>query len=195
MKYLKVLGLAAAAAMAMTAFTAGTASATTFEVNGIAQNGAVSLKASLKSGGKVVLSRTDGSLANECASAEVAGTTASAFTGIQLTGAVNTLKFASCPHSVTVHKPGQLYIQHIAGTTDGTVGWENGEITAYFPAVFGYVSCATGSGTHIGRLTGTASGHAILHVNAVLNCGVLLVSASWKGTYVVTSPTGLGVVA
>lgn len=194
MKHLRTFGLAVAAVVATTAFAAGSASATTLEVNGIAQNGGVSLSASLKSGGKIVVSRTDGTSVNDCASSEVGGTTSS-FTGSQVTGALATLKFASCPHSVTVHNAGQLYIQHISGTTNGTVGWENGVITVYYPYVFNYVTCSSGAGTHIGTLTGTASGHAVLHINAVLNCGFLLVSATWKGTYAVTSPTGLGVIA
>ena len=55
------------------------------------------------------------------------------------------------------------------------------------------MNCKTGEGTAIGNLTGVASGHATMEINATLNCGPHLSSARWTGTYTVTSPTGLGV--
>jgi hypothetical protein len=192
MKYLKMLGLAAVAAMALMAFAAGTASATTLEVNGVTQNKAVALSASIEPGTSAVLSRTDGSLANTCTTSNVAGTT-SVFTGTKVTGALSTLTFESCTRPVTVHQKGQLYVEHEAGTTHGTVFSENAEVTVGTP--FGTVNCKTGAGTDVGTLTGVASGSATMHINAVLNCGFLLPSASWKGAYTVTSPSGLGVSA
>jgi hypothetical protein len=60
---------------------------------------------------------------------------------------------------------------------------------------FGTVNCKTGTGTDLGTLTGVSSGNATMHINAVLNCGFLLPSATFKGTYTVTSPSGLGVTA
>jgi hypothetical protein len=66
---------------------------------------------------------------------------------------------------------------------------EQAEVTVGSP--FGNLTCKTGSGTTIGRLTGKGSGGgaAILDVNAVLNCGFLVPSASWKGTYELTGAT------
>jgi hypothetical protein len=64
MKNMKI-GLAAVAAMAMVGFTAGTASATTLEVGGVAQNSSVSITASVQSGTKVVLKDTEGGRAHE----------------------------------------------------------------------------------------------------------------------------------
>ncbi|HYQ79702.1 MAG TPA: hypothetical protein VEP91_11395, partial [Solirubrobacterales bacterium] len=66
------------------------------------------------------------------------------------------------------------------------------------PTTFGFsVTCKTGEGTKIGTLTGVASSseHATVTIGAVLSCGFLLPSASLSGSYKVTSPTGLGVVA
>lgn len=58
-----------------------------------------------------------------------------------------------------------------------------------------YVNCKTGTGTHMGTLTGVKEGHATLHIDAIKNCGFFMPSATWGATFTVTSPTGLGVVA
>ena len=183
MKYLKMLGLAAVAGMAMTASTAGSASSTTLEVDGVTQNQSVAITANLQGGSEAVLARTDGSLANKCKVSHAEGATTSPYTGTQVTGPLSNLSFEECEDSVTVHDPGELFVQHISGTTDGTVFSENAEVTVFVFDSF-YVTCKTGNGTDIGRLTGKASGNAILDINAVLNCGFLLPSATWKGTYV-----------
>ncbi len=195
MKYLKILGIAAVAAMALTAFTAASASATTLEVGGAAQNKTVALSASLKSGTSAILSRTDGSLANTCTVSTVAGSTVTPFTGTTVTGPISSLTFTSCERTVTVHKAGTLHVAFKSGT-DGTVTSSNAEVTVGSP--FGTLNCKTGEGVDLGTLTGTdgtPATHAEMDINAVLNCGFLVPSASWKGTYIVTSPTGLGVVA
>jgi hypothetical protein len=192
MKNLKVLRLPMLVAMALSAVGATGASATTLEVGGVTQNASVSMTLSLTSGTSMVLSRTDASLMNTCTTSHAAGTT-SVFTGSKMTGALSTLTFSNCTRQVTPHKPGQLYIEHDPGTTNGTVFSENGEWTWSSP--FGTVNCQTGGGTDIGTLTGAAAGSPILHFNAVLNCGFLLPSATWKGSYTLTSPSGLGVSA
>ncbi len=189
---LKALGLAAAAAMAFTAFAASSASATTLEVGGFTQNQAVTIEASLVAGTSTVTSRTDGSLAHTCTQSTIKGSTVSPFTGTTVTAPLSSMTFTNCTRPFTVHKPGTLHIQHIAGTTDGTVISSETEATKV--SIFGTLTCKTGAGTHIGRLTGTASGHARIHINAVLDCGIVP-SVTWKGTYTVTSPTGLGVSA
>lgn len=204
MKYLKMLGIAAVAAMAFTAFAASTASATTLEINGVTQNGPVTIDASLASGTSAVLSRTDGSLANTCTTSTAHGTT-TVYTGTYVEGPLTGhgegtsagLTFGSCTRPVTVHDPGTLAIDY-DGDTSGEVLSKKAEVTVSTP--FGTVNCKTGEGTKIGTLTGATSisnpgVHAIMHINAVLNCGFLLPSASWKGTYTITTPTDLGVSA
>ncbi len=190
MRYLKMLGLAAVAAMAMTAFTAGSASATTLEVGGVTQNGAVTFTASAET--SLILARTDGSFANTCTESHVHGTT-TIFTGTYVTAPLSSLSFSNCIRPVTVHKPGAVEVHHIAGTTNGTVYWENSEVTMGSP--FGTINCKTGATTHVGTLTGVKEGHATFHTNAVLNCGFLVPSATTKGSYWITTPTGLGVSA
>jgi hypothetical protein len=192
MKDLKMLGLAAVAALAFTAFAASSASATTLEVGGVTQNGAVTISASLEPGTSATLARTDGTLANTCTASTIHGTT-SVFTGTKVTGPASSLTLEACTRLVTVHKAGQLYLEHETGTTNGTLFSENAEITV--STSFGTVNCKTGTGTDIGTLTGVASGSATLHFDAVLNCGFLLPSATLKGVYTVTSPQGIGVSA
>ncbi|HEX6206457.1 MAG TPA: hypothetical protein VFZ29_11695 [Solirubrobacterales bacterium] len=191
---LKNIGLAALAAMALAAFAASTASATTLELNGVTKNASVDFSASAESGTSFVVARTDGSLANTCTTSTIAGATSSKVTGTIVTGAVSSLSFGSCSETVTVDDNGRLYIEYTSGT-NGTVFSEEAEVTIKTP--FGnHVNCKTGGGTDLGTLTGKASGTATLDVNAVLNCGFLLPSATWKGSYTVTSTGGsLGVSA
>lgn len=193
MKQLKRIAAAALAATALAVTVgAGSASATTLELNGVTKNETVELSFRLNLGTSTVLSRTDGTLANTCTFSRMGGWTLT-YTGAKVTSWANWLSFESCTRPVTVHFPGKLYIEHEAGTTNGTVFSENAEVTVSTP--FGTVNCKTGFGTDIGTLTGREWGWSTLHINAVLNCGFLLPSASWKGTYETDFAPGLGVSA
>ena len=187
------VALVAMAATLVTLVGAGNASATTVEVGGSPKSDKLEITASLESGTSIVLARTDGSLASTCTASHLSGSIEAPYTGTVVTGPISSLSFSSCTRPVTVHKAGKLYFEHISGTTNGTVFSEEAEIT--FSTAFGTVNCKTNAGTDIGTLTGVKEGNATLHINAVLNCGFLLSSASWKGAYTVTSPSGLGVTA
>jgi hypothetical protein len=203
MKYLKKLGLAALAAMALTAFSAGSASATTLEIGGVVKNETVTINASIKAGTSAILRDTFGFSVNTCTGSTVHGETTYAdgvhnkYTGTRLTGPITSLTFSGCTNPVTVHKPGNLYIEHIRGTTNGTVFSEGAEVTVWSALHNTYINCKTGAGIHLGILTGVAktTEHATMDINATLNCEPHLSSAKWTGTYTVTTPTGLGVVA
>jgi hypothetical protein len=203
MKYLKILGLAAVAAMAMMAFTAGSASATTLEVNGVTTNDSVTITASLKPKTVAVLRDTAGFSKNECSESHAHGVT-EVYTGTYVSGpltghthAENTagiepssgLSFGGCTRPVTVERPGTLLIDWISGT-NGTV--TSKEAIVKVGSAIGTLNCNTGEGTDIGTLTGVASGHATMDINGVINCGIIP-SAKWEGTYIITTPTGLGV--
>jgi hypothetical protein len=195
MKHLKMLGLAAVAAMALMAVVAGSASATTLELEGnVVQSGAVTLESGATAG--AVLAKTDGSEANTCSVSSVKGTT-SVFSGARVTGSLSVLSFETCKReTVKVDAKGGLYVEHEPSTTSGEVYSENAEVTV--PTAFGFsVTCSTGNGTRIGTLDAASSAvsHATITISAVLNCGAFLPSATWKGTYKVSSATGLGVVA
>jgi hypothetical protein len=203
MRYLKMLGLAAVAAMAMTAFAASSASAVTLEVNGIPQSQSVTITASLLPGSSAVLSRTDGSFANTCTTSHAHGVTSrfhdpvtGALTGHTSGNPEDGLSFTNCTRPVQVHRPGTLEVTKHIPPTDGTVFSKEAIVTVGSP--FGTLNCQTGATTHIGRLTGTdgtPAHFATLDVNAVINCGFLVPSAVWNATYEITSPTGLGVLA
>lgn len=192
MKHLKMIVTVAMTAMAAFAFVgAGSASATTLEVGGVTKNESVTIVGSLAPGNSVILGRTDGTLANTCNVFEIKGSAVSPYTGTKVSGLGTTLAFGGCTNIVTAHKTGTLIGEHIAGTTNATMTSSGAEVTAATSLGF-TVNCKTGEGTHLGTLTGTASGHATLHINAILNCGFLLPSASFKGLVTVTSPTGVG---
>jgi hypothetical protein len=194
MKHLKMISLAALAAMVLTAFVgAGSASATTLEVKGVTQNQSVTIEMSLPAGTSMLWQTTSGGGEVTCARSTMAGKTTGPYTGATVTAPLTSLTFSNCTHSVTVHKPGTLHISHIAGTTNGTVTISGTEVTVYHTPIGAYVNFKTGTGTHIGTISGTACCHGSLPVNAVMNGGFFLPSAKWVGGYTVTSPTGLGV--
>jgi len=190
MKFFKQLGLAAVFAVVVMTY-ASTASATTLEVNGVTQSGAVAFSASLLSGTSTVWKDTSGFTQNTCASSTLGGTT-SVKTGTAVTGALSSLTFSSCTRTVTVDKRGSVEIIWISGTTNGTVYSEETQVTVNSP--IGVLNCTTGATTLIGTLTGVSTGQATIdNISALINCGIIS-SAKWEATYVVTSPEGLGVV-
>jgi len=194
MKYLKMLGLTAIAAMALMAVVAGSASATTLEIGGVTQNKAVTIEASLASGTSAILRDKNGTTNDTCTGSSVKGTT-SVFTGATVSGPIakkEDLSFSGCSHTTDVLAGGSLTVAWTSGT-NGTVSSSGAEVTVK-STVFGVSAiCKTGAGTTIGTLTGVSSGNATMHINATtLDCGALGTS-SWTGTYAVTSPQGLGV--
>jgi hypothetical protein len=194
MKHLKIFGLAAVAAAALMAFVgAGTASATTLEVGGVAKNSSVEINASLAAGTSALLKDSAGTTTDTCTESTVKGKTEGTFTGEKVGGKVGTLTFGKCSHTTTVIKPGGIHIVWIVGTTNGTVYSTEAEVTVLSTAFGASAICKTGSGTHLGTLTGVFSGSPILHLNSKISCGILG-TATWTGTYTVTSPSGLGVV-
>ena len=192
MNFLKMIGLAAVAAVAITAIAVASTSATTLELGTTPQSGAVTITASAES--TVVLSDTEKSEGNTCSVSHVHGIT-SVFSGEKVTGSLSELSFSNCTREpVTVDVKGGLYVIHEGSGTSGSVFSEAAKVTV--PTTWGFsVTCQTGSGTKIGTLTAasSASSHATLTLAAVLSCGFLLPSASWSGTYIVTTATGLGV--
>jgi hypothetical protein len=208
MKFLKMLGLAAVAAAALMAFVgAGTASATTLEVGGAAQNKSVAISASLQAGTSALLKDEFGTTTDTCTTSTVAGSTTT-FTPT-VSGPISTLTFGSCSHTTTVIAKGNLSVAWIPTTeaekkegktsTNGTVSSNGAEVTVQSTFFGASAVCKTGAGTTLGPLTGaTTAGnpgaHATIDINAKINCGILG-SSSWTGTYTVTSPTDLGVVS
>jgi len=191
MKY-KSLALAVSMTLALMVF-ASTATATTLEIKGVKQTGAVTLHATLEKGTSFIESTTGGEVVNTCTEATLHGTTTAPFSATRIGLPVTILTFGGCIQGPgAIHSAGYLEIEWISGTTNGTVFWKNLKVTT--PSIFGSLTCTTpATGTHVGTLTGVASGRATLHFHAVLNCGFFLPSATWAGKFEFTSPEGLGV--
>lgn len=203
MKYLKMLGLAAVAAMALTAlFGAGSASATTlYKYTTPSANDALgvgtTIVATLEPGNSALLKDTLGGANDTCTSSEVHGTIETVTPAGNPAGNISALTFGGCSHTTTVLAKGSLEIKNIAGTTNGTVISKNARVTVK-STIFG-ISCVakTGEGTSIGTLTGAKSStdHATMDINGLITlengCG----DSTWTGAYTVTTPTGLTVEA
>jgi hypothetical protein len=186
---LKILCPAALSTFALLLF-AGTASATTLEVKGVKQTGAITIKASLKSGTSLLWKDTSGSFQNTCTASNLELKDSTATTGTSVSGPLSSLSYTKCTsEAITVHKQGTWRLQWIPGTTNLTVFSTGTEITV--PGVFFTVTCTT-SNTDMGVITGSAAGQGTVHLNAVINCGAFLPSAKLEGTLTVTSPEGLG---
>ncbi len=196
MKYLKMLGLAAVAALALAAFGAGTASATELYKGATTAGVGTEIVSTLQTGSSALLKDTLGGANDTCTSSEVKGTIESAGSSTtHPSGKISSLTFGGCSHTTTVLANGSLEIKHIAATTNGTVISKGARVTVK-STIFG-VSCVanTGEGTTIGTLTGKTSGNAVMDINGVITlengCG----DSTWTGTYLVTSPAGLNVEA
>lgn len=212
MKRSKILGILTVAAMALMAF-ASTASATTLEVKGAKKSEGITIKASLKAGTSALLTDTAGFFANTCTVSTVEGTTetekidiiegkevktsatyTAAGTG-PISGPITALSWGTtatpCKEgNPTVDAKGELSVEWIKGSTNGTVKSKNAKVTV--PSALGLLTCTTPEGgTDLGTITGVATGFATMDINAVLACGI---DAKWTGTYSVTSPEGLGVI-
>jgi hypothetical protein len=128
MKYLKILGLAAVAAMALTAFLgAGTASASRLIQTTAGSTDTLgvgtAIEATLESGNSAVLEDAFGFTATTCTGSTVNGTIERVTPTGQPKGKIGTLTFTGCPekHDVTVEAKGELEVRNISGTTNGTV--------------------------------------------------------------------------
>jgi hypothetical protein len=188
----KVLGSTLLTAMGLMA-CASTASATTLELGGVKQAGAVTIGWSVKAGGSIEWVDTGAFFVNQCTSSTLQATT-STVTGTTVGGPVSSLTFTSCAtEPVTVDTKGSLSVENIAGTTNGTVRLIGAKVTV--PSPFGLLTCVTAAspGTDIGTLTGVAStaSHATMDLNAALNCGSI--TARLRGSLVFTIGAGLGV--
>jgi hypothetical protein len=188
MKYVKMLGLAAVAAMALTAFLgASSASATVLCKTATNPCGSAwlktgSLEASIASESTSVLKSTGGSLEDTCSSSTVGGTITSQGENQNVVGSISTLTFTTCTKPTAVlEQTGTLELE---GTTVKAKGFR---VTV--EAVSG-VSCvySAGTGTTLGTFTG--GNPAIIHVNAVVNksSGSFLCPSDslWEGTYTIT---------
>jgi hypothetical protein len=207
MKYLKMLGLAAVAAMGLMAFLgASSASAdvlcTTNTTPACAKGwGITEVKTSLKKETSAVLSTTAGEELVTCTESSVSGTIEKQGEGIEPEGPISSLSFGGCNHTTTTIANGSLKVEtRISLDKEGhevhtnTVTASGSKVTV---AILG-ITCTYGPGTNpisIGDLTVGAP--AVIDVNTVVNKvegGFLCPStAKWTATYQVTNHTGVWV--
>ena len=192
--FLKRFCLSAMTAVALTAVAVpSAASATTLEVGGVAQNKSVELIATLKSGTSLHIEDEFGMTTDVCGTSEIKGKTEGTFTNTSIGGNVSALSFGNCTHSTSVDARGSFSISWTSGTNGNLIS-AGAEVTVT-STWWGVIAlCKTGTGTKLGTITGTSSGHATIDLNAIVNCGIIG-NATWTGTYTVTSPTGLGVMS
>jgi hypothetical protein len=212
MKYIKMLGLSAVAAMALTAVGAGTASAsklcetttntTTCAAGWHVSSGTV-LGFSLKSGTTATLRDTSGFLNDTCTGSTVTGPTAntgSSTETVKGTVAIVNLTWSGCSHTTDTTAGGTLEIHQIAGTDNGTVTANGFRVTVLFP--FNITCTFETNSLDIGTLTEGKTGTAsppTMDINAVVTSTspTCPETSKWEGTYVMTSPanTTVGVTA
>jgi hypothetical protein len=193
MNYAKLFVIVAVAAVAMMAFAAGSASATTLEVNNQTTNSAVTVTASLEPETSLITRDTNNLTQETCTESHIHGTTVPPYTGASVGFVISSFSYGGCTHTTHVLANGNLSISNLGGTTNGTVSASGSEVTVK-STVFGVsIVCKTGAGTDTGLLTGKSSGDATLDVNAVINCGSFVPTAKLEGSSWITSPTPFGV--
>jgi hypothetical protein len=197
MKHLKMLGLAAIAALGLMAFVgAGTASATTLSTDAagtIKYAVGTEIHSSLKPETSATLNTTSGSLIATCTSSTTKGKIEGSNTGATVGGKISVLEWGGCSQTTDNLALGSLSIKK-TGSDEGEVIGSGSEVTL---GVFG-VSCVygTGEGTKLGTLKGGEAPE--LSINAALpkiSGGFLCPgSGTWVAKYTVTSPHALHIV-
>jgi Tfp pilus assembly protein PilV len=190
MKHVKILGLAAVAAMALMAFAATSASATTL-ISGTTT--ITSIEATLTETAK--LTETNGTVLDTCSQSTVSGKTTED-SAPELKGS-GTVTWGGCTVTTDTIKNGEVGITWISGTENGTVKSYGAEVTT---AILG-LSCVYGTpagGLELGTLKGSETESATIEINKPVEfkSGSIACPQStvWKAKYKVTNPSPLKVV-
>jgi hypothetical protein len=189
MKYLKMLGLAAIAAMGLMAFVgAGTASATTLFTNSNNTSpypAGTTIHATLEPGTSAIL-ESGSTIIATCTSSTVHGDTTNE-TGTWIDGPITSLKFEECSQTTHVLATGSLEIMDTGGNT-GEVWGKGNSVTL---GVFG-TSCTygTGEGVKLGTITGGQEPTLKIDATIPRTAGGFLCpsTGTWTASYLVTSP-------
>lgn len=203
MKYLKMLGLTAAAALALAALLGvSSASAAVLcseyekecpEENVYPANTVTD--ATLEAGTSSLIRTTPGVTLVTCTGSTIKGeTTAQGSKGVAIPGTLLSLTFAGCAQTLTVLAAGTFNILYAGPNTNGTTTFKGTRFTVTSMGS----SCVytTGEGIHIAVMTSSPlTTYPKVHVNATLSkeMGGMLCpeDAVWQAAYQITSPKPL----
>jgi hypothetical protein len=197
MKYVKILGLAAVAAMALMAFVgAGTASASV-----LCTSATSPCPSDYAKGTEVVATSSHTQLTAgfgtvTCKKNEVAGKTKTTGGASETVfGPVESLVFEECNGVVKVLKEGELEV-HATASGNGTLTSKGASVTVELVGVHCVYGTAA-TGTELGAVTGGATATVDINAKVLKQEGGFLCAstATWEGTYTVTSPKPLFVTA
>ncbi len=201
MKYVKILGMAAVAAMALMAFVgAGTASATVLCSTNTSPCPAgqkwplgTGIEFTVTSKTSAAWLGTESEEIETCTGGKLKGEITNAGSATEAVKIkISEFSWTSCTFPTKTLEIGTLELLNISGTSDATINMSSGFKFTMNTIIFG--SCVYGSGTGIdmGTLKGGASGAAGIDVNAVLGGGegICCPSAKWSEHYTLTSPSG-----
>ncbi|MDQ3726101.1 MAG: hypothetical protein M3335_09505 [Actinomycetota bacterium] len=189
MKHLKMLGLAAIAAMGLMAFVgAGTASATTLFTDSaktIHYPAGTTVDLSMATG-KSSLSKSGSTTIATCTGGTFHGKTANT-TGERIQIKNENVTWTGCSQTTHTVSNGSLEI----GWTSGTSGEVIGKATQWTYGIFG-TSCTYGfgEGVKLGTLTGASAAALKINANVPRTAGGFLCpsTTTWEAEYVITVP-------
>jgi hypothetical protein len=204
MKYLKLLGLAAVAAMALTAFFgASSASATVLCTTTPAAGTACGTgwhvdELHLVAKGTITLANTNKAIEAKCTvstsqvtKTETGDATHTPKGHVTVAGLIWGEVGKGCEQTTDTVAGGELEVHWTPGTSDGTITASGFEVTV----VLAGVSCTLGlNGTQsIGELTGGAPAIVHVGVGVVKKAGSFLCpsTGTWEGTYEITNHTAV----
>lgn len=202
MKYLKMLGLVAVAAMALTALLGtGSASATvlckTYVTpcpTGWDYGAGTEIHATTAAGTTVEVRTTSGTVLKTCKSSTIKGKTTNTGSATEtVLGNIEEMTFTECTRSVAVLALGTFEIHYVGPKTKGVLTSKGAKITTN--TIFGSCTYGTGSGTQLGVLESDEVTEAELNLEAVLTkeegSGLCPADAVWLAKYKITSPKPL----
>jgi hypothetical protein len=194
MKHLKMLGLAAIAALGLMAFVgAGTASATTLSTDaaGTAKYGVNTVIDSTLTGTAVL--EAGSTTLDTCTGGTVKGKITTA-TGTAVVGSIEELTWTGCTNTTDTLAGGSLSISRIGTEDKGTVEGSGSQVTVNTLGVT--CTYGTGTGTHIGTLTGGSAPSLKISTTVPKIAGSFICpsNASWTAEYIVTEPHAVHVV-
>jgi hypothetical protein len=209
MKYLKMLGLAAVAAMALMAFVgAGTASATKLCKNSTStvvcsEPYGVGTEIKSKLTGSAILETTGGTTLDTCTGGEVNGKIEKEGSATAtVSGKNSAITWTGCSVPTTTLATGELEIHakpelnskgELVDTDNGTLTASGAEVTVN-TGFFGACVYGTGTGKDLGTLLGGSPATLAISTNVTLTkneSGLCPSETKWTAEYTVTEPKPL----